>query len=109
MTNHGLSQKHLTIIRDILSLYADKIDTVGLFGSRAQGTHRNNSDIDIVLYGSINEREIDRIFTLFDESNLPVSVDITAYHLINYPPLKTHIDACMQPIFTTSDLRANVA
>jgi predicted nucleotidyltransferase len=110
MSQHGLSGEQVQIIQGILRLYREKIDKVGLFGSRATGTFRDNSDIDLVLYGaSLCEADIDRLHTLFEETLLPFNVDVTAYHLIDYPPLKKHIDEVMvelldESIYTNIDL-----
>jgi uncharacterized protein len=104
MFNHGLTAQQLDIIRNILKLYAHDIERVGLFGSRATGLYRANSDIDMVLYGNMDTQTIDRLSTVFDESALPVKVDLTAYSLITYPPLKTHIDAVMQVLFMAEQL-----
>jgi|APTNR8051073442_1049403.scaffolds.fasta_scaffold18129_3 predicted nucleotidyltransferase len=103
---HGLSETNLATIRGIFAPFADKIAQVGIFGSRATGTYRNNSDIDLVVYGKITQTDIDRIWTLFDTSNLPIKVDIIAYDLISYPKLKAHIDSFMVPLFTQLDLQA---
>ena len=99
MNNHGLTDGQLRIITDIMRPFTDKITTVGLFGSRATGTYRDNSDIDIVLYGHLSEADIDRLYTIFEESSLPLKVDVTAFDLIDYPPLKAHIMAVMRPLF----------
>lgn len=107
MPEHGLSIQQLQAIRAILALYAEKIERVGLFGSRAAGTARPNSDIDLVLYGSLDEAAVDRIHTLFGESSLALKVDVNAYDLIAYPPLKAHIDSVMQPLFLKTDLLTN--
>jgi predicted nucleotidyltransferase len=96
--DHGLSDKQLEIIKNVLVPFKDVIKSVGLFGSRATGKYRSNSDIDIVLYGALDEQTADRIFTLINDSNLPVKVDVQVYHLITYLPLKTHIDSIMQQL-----------
>lgn len=98
--NHGLSTQQLQIIRKILQPFAQKIECVGLFGSRATGLYRPNSDIDIVIYGSLDENAINRIFTLLNDSNLPMTVDVQAYNLITYQSLKEHIDNNMLLLFT---------
>ncbi len=98
MTVHGLSDDHAEIIRNVLQPFATQIDRVGLFGSRATGTHRPDSDIDLILYGALQEADVARIITRFSESLLPFTVDVHAYHLISYPPLKAHIDAVMRPL-----------
>ena len=82
---------------------------VGLFGSRATGTARPNSDVDLVVYGDIGQPVVDRLWTLFDESGLARTVDVVAYDLIEHPPLKAHIDAVMVPLFSRADLDAVAA
>lgn len=104
MTRHGLSPQQIRLITEILIPYAGKVDVVGLFGSRAQGTYRSNSDIDMVIKGSLNEDDVDRLYTLFDESLLPFKVDVNAYNLIDYPPLKDHIDLVFYPLLSHDDL-----
>ncbi len=105
MNNHGLNKEQLDIIKKILCPYAKNIEKVGLFGSRATGKYRSNSDIDMVLYGDLDEKTLDRIWTLFEESLLPVKVDVSAYNLIDYPPLKAHIDEVMKVLFTREELQ----
>ena len=109
MTEHGLSESQLEIIRSLLAPFAKKIERVGLFGSRANGRYRPNSDIDLVIYGVLDEKTVDRLFTRLNESNLPMKVDVYARHLIDYPPLCDHIDAVMQPLFEQEQLGPKVA
>lgn len=105
MLDHGLTPQQVQIVRDVLAPYAAQITQVGLFGSRAKGTARPNSDIDLVLYGPLSEAVVDRIWTLFVDSSLAVAVDIIAYDLIDTPALKSHIDQVMQPLFERADLQ----
>jgi predicted nucleotidyltransferase len=100
MFNHGLSTKQLDILHNILLPFSEKIEHVGLFGSRATGFYRPNSDIDLVIYGSLDEKAMDRVFTLLNDSNLPTRVDLQVYDLIDYLPLKNHIDNNMVVLFT---------
>ncbi len=102
--DHGLSPGELRIVRNILSPYQQHIDKVGIFGSRANGNYKEYSDIDLVLYGNLAQQDLARLHTLFDESQLGVRVDINAYHLIAYPPLKRHIDSKHKTLFTGQDL-----
>lgn len=104
MADHGLNQTQLDIIRSVLAPFSAKIDRVALFGSRAAGTQRPSSDIDIVIYGSLDEPDVDRIWTLFDSSNLPFKVDVNAYNLVTYPPLRDHIDSAAETLLTKTDL-----
>ena len=104
MPDNRLSERQIRILREVLAPFAASIEKIGLFGSRATGKARPNSDIDLVLYGLRDQKTLDRIHTLFTESLLPVTVDVQAYDLIQYQPLKQHIDDHMQPLFTQADL-----
>ncbi len=101
--DHGLTGENRRIIASVLRPYCAGISKVGLFGSRATGTYRDNSDVDLVLYGSLQEADIDRIYTLFLESMLPYGVDVKAYHLISNRRLKDHIDEVLLPLDLTPD------
>lgn len=59
-----------------------------------------------MLYGNINEREGDRLYTCFLESMIPNTVDITLYEHISYPPLKRHIDLVVKALFTRRQIYA---
>lgn len=101
---YTLSPDRTAAIKRVLAPYADKIRLVGVFGSHALATARPNSDVDLVIYGDLDDSDVDRIWTLMDESGLPVTVDILAYNLSIYPPLRDHIDRSMKPLFTHEDL-----
>lgn len=102
----GLDPDRGRLLRAVLAPYADKIDRVAVFGSYATGRARPNSDIDLVIYGRLDSGEIDRLYTLFDDSALSVTVDVVAYDDALYPPLKAHIDAVAVTLFDHDDLKA---
>jgi predicted nucleotidyltransferase len=69
----------LNEIRQILSKYIDlSKNEVFLFGSRAKGTHRNNSDLDILIMDNnvIPPASIAKLSEEFEESNIPFKIDI---------------------------------
>ena len=103
--NHGLQQNQLELIKNICKNFASHIDKVSFFGSRATGAYKDYSDIDIVLYGDISDKDIRNLWTQFYESSLPYKVDITAYHLTYYKPLKDHIDNSRPRFKTTRNRR----
>ncbi len=102
--NHGLSDSQLQTLKNILRECPAPVESVSIFGSRATGAYKNNSDIDLVLYGDIDSSSVDRLWTLFHESNLPYTVDVSAYQLTIYPPLKRHIDQRNRTLFTKEQL-----
>ncbi len=104
MADHGLTPRQLEQFREVLRPFIDSISMVGLFGSRATGTYRDNSDIDLVVYGTVTQADIDRLWSAFDASLLAVKVDVVGYDFVTYPALRSHIDAVMQPLFSQADL-----
>ncbi|AFY60257.1 nucleotidyltransferase family protein [Synechococcus sp. PCC 6312] len=94
----GLSDSNRAIIQGILAPFSARLEVVAVFGSRAQGQYRPNSDLDLALYGNITETDCDRLWTLFQDSPLPFSVDIIPYNRINHPPLRHHIDLVARPL-----------
>lgn len=47
-----------------------------IFGSRARGDYKKNSDIDIAVYGDVNEEDKPKIKSEFDEINTPYIIDV---------------------------------
>ncbi len=99
-----LTRFERAILKTVLSPFAANIEQVTLFGSHATGTARKNSDIDLVVHGNLSKSDVDRLWTLFDESALSVSVDVIAYNHEIYPPLRRHIDSVERLLFEKSDL-----
>lgn len=99
-----LTERERQIVGDVLSPFADRIKRAAVFGSRALGTARPASDIDLVLYGDLSEADVARLWTLFDESSLAVSVDVVDYARLGQQPLTRHIDAVAQTLFTREEL-----
>ncbi len=88
----GLRNSDLKYIIEVLEQF-DTVSEAILFGSRAKGTYRHGSDIDIVLKGNIDFRTIMRIsYLLNQESLMPYKFDLIRYSHIHNKDLKDHID-----------------
>ena len=101
-----LTRREAQIVGTVLAPFADCIEKVAVFGSRAMGTARPASDIDLALFGTLSEEQVARMWTLFDESALAVTVDLADYTRIAHAPLKRHIDGAAKTLFTQEQLRA---
>ena len=101
-----LTSRELAIVRQVLAPFADSIDRVAVFGSRAMGSSRPASDIDLALYGSLSEAQVARLWTLFDECSLAVAVDLADYARLSQGSFKRHIDAVAKTLFTREQLKA---
>lgn len=101
-----LTEREIEIVGKVLKPFADRIDQVAVFGSRALGTAHPASDIDLAIYGTLSEAEVARIWTLFDQSALAVTVDIADYPRLSPSSFRRHIDNVAKTLFTQEQLKA---
>ena len=89
----GLTDAELEILRGVFARFP-QIEEVILFGSRAKGTHRPSSDIDLAIKGK--EITLDTLaklrYILEEETNLPYFFDVVVYDKIENVELKMAID-----------------
>ena len=88
----GLSEQTIKDIQSVFSAQPN-IDKVLIFGSRAKGTYREGSDIDLALIGngiSLNQR-LDILNQLEDQGIL-YKVDILDYQKQKDTPIGEHIN-----------------
>ena len=84
---YGLSDRTLQKIQDVFSHYL-QIERAILYGSRATGTYRNGSDIDLTLYGNaLTHSVLSQIDTELDDLLLPYTIDLSIFHQINNPAM----------------------
>lgn len=92
MNNFGLETKTYKLIKDLLVSF-DEIEKVKIFGSRAKGNFKSNSDIDLVVYGEkITEKLLLHIASELDELPTPYKFDLVDYKTVSNPNFKTEID-----------------
>jgi len=90
MDKFGLSQKNIEKIFKILKKYPNILE-VKIFGSRALGNYKKNSDIDLVLFGDFSTNEFNQISLDLKEVNTPYLIDVLNYQEITHTNLKKHI------------------
>jgi predicted nucleotidyltransferase len=74
--NDGLTEKYRTEIRSIFA-FCSKIERVWLFGSRAKGNFRRDSDVDFALEGNnLVFSDLVSLNTKFEESDIPFDIDL---------------------------------
>lgn len=101
-----LTEPQRAALLGVFAPLADRIATVGIYGSRVQGRARPGSDVDLVVYGRLLKDDVGRLLTDLEESELSIFADLVDYDGIAYLPLKSEIDRWMLPLFTTDDLRS---
>lgn len=88
----GLSPKELEILQNVFKKF-DDIKEVILFGSRALGTHKTASDIDLAIKGKVDINTLSKLkYTLEEDTNLPYFFDVVIYDNLDNSELKKHID-----------------
>ena len=91
MSEHtGLTRSEIDLLATVLGHYP-LVQRAVLFGSRAKGTARPNSDIDIALYGDIDDLTVERIASDLDDLPLPYLFDIKAVATLKSAALTDHI------------------
>lgn len=89
----GLREEDLSYIVSALKQFPE-IKKAFIFGSRAKGTYKNGSDIDIAILGpAVSFTTVSRLHAMLeDEGPLPYLIDIVDYEHTDNPALKAHID-----------------
>ena len=70
----------------------ENVEFAVLYGSRAMGTNRDNSDIDLTLKGLVSFDELLKIEVEIDDLMLPYRVDLSIYSRLQNEELKNHIE-----------------
>ena len=99
MINTGLSDVDIKKIQVVFMSYTE-VEKVILYGSRAKGTYKPASDIDITLVGeNLNLTIQQKIENDLDDLMLPYKFDISIYHHISNNDLIDHISRVGQPFY----------
>lgn len=88
----GISEDSISLVLSILKAHKAVKEAI-LFGSRAKGTYKPGSDIDIAIKGeNIDKDVLSSLNAAFEESPLIYFVDVISYSHITNLDLKNHID-----------------
>ena len=99
MFEFGLPPTTCHTIRRILA-DVPAVEKAVIFGSRAKGTHRPGSDIDLTLFGhGLNLDTLGHIATRLYESPIPYQVDLSLFDHIEHPGLREHIERAGQVFY----------
>ena len=90
MKDTGLTEKEWEQIRAVLRV-VPAIEKAVLFGSRAMGLARGNSDVDIILYGEeLTMGDVAHVRALLEETTLPYQFDLVLHDAGN-KALQEHV------------------
>lgn len=89
---YGLKTQTIHAISEVFGMHP-QIEVAILYGSRAKGNFRPNSDIDITLKGeNLDLTELFKIENELDDLLLPYKIDLSVYFKIKNKDLLDHID-----------------
>lgn len=89
---YGLKENTILRIQSVLANFPE-IEEVILYGSRAKGTYKNGSDIDLTLKGKqLTLTILGKVDEQLDDLLLPYTFDLSIYHQINSPELLDHMN-----------------
>ncbi len=101
MEKFGLSAEVIQRIQSVFRSF-EEVEKVILFGSRATGNFRPNSDIDIALKGEhLSNRTLLNIESQLDDLLLPVKFDLFIFHQISNPDFIENINSTGIEIYTS--------
>ena len=98
MDKYGISERNLAQIIDIIAGF-DFVEKAVIFGSRAKGTQRKYSDIDICLFGNLDSFKAEKVRAALDELNVIYEFDVLSYNNISNEALIEHIDRVGKTIY----------
>jgi uncharacterized protein len=84
----------LAAVEKIRSVFAShsEVERSVLYGSRAKGSYKNGSDIDLTMYGDdLNQSLLLKILDELDELLLPWMIDLSIFRQIDNASLREHI------------------
>ena len=88
----GLQERHRVTIRTVLASNY-RVERVVLFGSRAMGTFRPSSDIDLLLFGrDLTLLDQLRLTSAMEELTVPQTVDLLLQKNVEDDRLRVHIE-----------------
>jgi len=88
----GLPEDIITKLNEVFEVNA-KVDKALIFGSRAKGNYRSDSDIDIAIKGAdITLDDILKMQVEFEEKGIKYKIDLVDYHTVKEEALIEHVD-----------------
>lgn len=99
----GLPPAVVEKIRGVLGTHP-RVERALIYGSRAKGSHKPGSDIDLTLIGDgLEHRELLEIQDELDELLLPYTIDLSLFGAIRHTGLREHIQRVGREFFRRAE------
>lgn len=87
----GITKKSYEKLQGLFAA-APQIERVVIYGSRAMGTYKNGSDIDLTIFGEgLDFSFLTEMMGKVENLDLPYTVDLSIFNLIDNQELTDHI------------------
>ena len=97
---YGLTTEHIALINGVFKKHVE-VEEVILYGSRAKGTQRPGSDIDLTIKGrDLTLKQQNKIANELDDLLLPYKIDLSIHSHIENLELIEHIDRVGQVFYS---------
>jgi uncharacterized protein len=88
----GLNESVIARIHEVFRRFPE-IQRAVIYGSRANGSFKTGSDIDLTLYGDeLNADLLSTISITLDDLMLPYTFDLSIFDDLQHPELREHIE-----------------
>jgi uncharacterized protein len=90
MDKGGLSRREMDLICDVFRRHPE-VSGAMLYGSRAKGTHRPESDVDLAIHGNVDALRAESIAAELDELPLPYRFEVKVFAAVRSAALREEI------------------
>jgi len=102
-SDFGLNERELATVQGIFSNFPE-VKLVYVYGSRAKGNFKLGSDIDLAIMEPASDLRLrSKLQSLFDDSHLPMRVDLVDFQSLESDSLKAHILRVGRCIYRAND------
>ncbi len=98
MNRPSLAANEHQMVADVLRRHPE-VTAAKIFGSRAKGTHSPRSDVDLAVWGEVDEIRAEAIAAELDELPLPYTFDVKSFACLKHPALRDHIERVGVPLY----------
>ena len=99
---YGLKEEQWEMLRNVFAMNP-RIEKVILYGSRAKGTYKPFSDVDITLVGEeLSLNDLSDTINAICDLLLPYMFDVSFYQKLKIPELLDHISRISIVIYQSS-------
>ncbi len=94
------------VIDKILEVFQDfpSLEEAVIYGSRAMGTYKEGSDIDLTLKGALSYEDMLRIQVELEDKMLPYTFDLSLHSSLRNEELLDHIERVGKTLFKREEV-----